>query len=68
MRAFLGWGRPLYDEELSVRLLKAKGVADPPHDVVCEVAKRLRRQTLAIRASSLIAAVLLLVIIWKAIS
>jgi hypothetical protein len=53
--AFLGWGRPLYDEDLAQQILLDRGVVAPSRDL----ARRIRTQTLIIRILSVFAALLI---------
>ena len=56
MRAILGWGRPLYDEEFARFILRRKGISDPSTQTVQNFAKQLRRKTLQIRILSILTA------------
>ncbi len=67
MRAIFGWGRPLYDEELARSILQHKGVPDPSPQAIQHFAKYLRRKTIEIRIVSIIGAVLLILVLVKAV-
>jgi hypothetical protein len=59
MKAILGWGRPLYDEELAKFILQRKGMSDPSIQTIQNFAKQLRRKTLHIRILSIVTAIIL---------
>jgi hypothetical protein len=67
MRAILGWGRPLYDEELARFILQRRGISEPSIQTIQNFAKQLRRETLHIRILSIVTAIILASVLIRAV-
>ena len=67
MPAFLGWGRPLYDERLARIILQHRGIQNPSEQAIRRYAKQLSKQTLGMRIVSIVCGILGLLFLFKVI-